>query len=342
MPSTVLKARAAYTTDKIRVLEEKLLERTLTPERLRRACVYATGSVGRGEASQQSDLDVFILDLGLERRKDPDESLWRLSDIEQTEIKADLIRAARDAKFPEFSGDDEWLTVHRLDDMLQLLGTREDDARNLFTARLLMLLEGRCLVNRDVYETARERVVQEGYWRDYEGHESEFIPAMMANDICRFWKTLTLNYEAPRNLRPPEGEGAAAWVAKRRIANIKLGFSRLWICHSALAYLTWLVTQGPVTASSAIEMCKLTPSERLLRLRDERTDVSGRVDKLLSDYEWFLEATDKPKDQLITWVENDGLRADARRREREFGDDMYKLIADLNGDQGKLLRYLLV
>src|SRR5437870_3537269 len=63
-----------------------------------KGCVYATGSFGRGEASQYSDLDLFIVGRTVNNKR----ALIRLDEIC---ITADLVRATRKLRIPEFSGD---------------------------------------------------------------------------------------------------------------------------------------------------------------------------------------------------------------------------------------------
>jgi len=68
-----------------------------------KACVYATGSFGRGEANRNSDLDLFIVGLS-----SPDSKSSMLNRLDEICIKADLIEALRnplifrDSKKPEF------------------------------------------------------------------------------------------------------------------------------------------------------------------------------------------------------------------------------------------------
>ncbi len=100
------------------------------------ACVYMTGSFGRGEASAHSDLDLFIVGQGT--REAP-----ALSRLNQILVKADLIEANKKIGLPEFSGDGEYLTHHTVRELLDTLGKPEDDANNTFTARLLLLLRKR-------------------------------------------------------------------------------------------------------------------------------------------------------------------------------------------------------
>ncbi len=63
-----------------------------------KACVYVTGSLARGEASEYSDLDLFIAGYGSHDQR----ALTRLDEIL---VKAKLIEVTRTLEFPEFSGD---------------------------------------------------------------------------------------------------------------------------------------------------------------------------------------------------------------------------------------------
>lgn len=118
-----------------------------------KACVYVTGSVARGEAGQHSDLDLFIV--GVENEKQQ-RSLSRLDEIL---LKAQLIEKSREVTFPDFSGDGEYLAYYSRDELLKRLGTRDDDAENTFTARLLLLLESRPLLGQEAYDSVIDNVI---------------------------------------------------------------------------------------------------------------------------------------------------------------------------------------
>lgn len=337
----VIQQRRAFTAQRLTTLREAFDANGVTKTALRRTCVYATGSVGRGETGEHSDLDIFLLDLGDDPKRSRAKRRHRLGNIDQTLIKADIVRAAREAGFEDFSGDGEWLTVHSAADMLALLGSRRDDYSNLFTARLLLLLEGTPIVNDDVFDQALAQIVGT-YWRDYPANTAEFRPVMLANDLVRFWKTLTLNYEAERNLVPPRPRDRAVWEAKRRLAVFKLGYSRLWICHSAIAYLVWLSARGPVSPEDATAMFRLSPSERFERLATAGRGTAPLVQNILDGYAWFLSVSDHPKDQMLEWISDHDTRHDARDRNDAFGNAVHSLINKLNGRDGPLLRYLVV
>ena len=99
-------------------LAERRSETTLRIARLRaelgesgvrsagKACFYATGSFGRGEASHHSDLDVFIVG------KVDDKCKRLLKRLDEICIKADLIEVTRKLGIEEFSGDGQYLEYH--------------------------------------------------------------------------------------------------------------------------------------------------------------------------------------------------------------------------------------
>src|SRR5437879_12377305 len=123
------------------------------------------------------------------------------------------------------------------------LGEPEDDVTNTFTARLLLLLESRALLEENVHREVVTAVIK-AYWRDYEDHKADFMPAFLANDILRLWRTFCVNYEARTERVPLEEK------AKGKLKNYKLKHSRLLTCYSALLYLLAVYgDQGTVNPS---------------------------------------------------------------------------------------------
>ena len=141
-----------------------------------KACVYATGSYGRCEASEFSDLDIFIVGKNDGREKQGSQ----LSQLDEICIKADLIEVSRRLRFPDFTDDGRYLVHYSLNDFTKTLGTPEDDVMNTFTARLLLLLESCSLIGSPVYQEIAGDVIAQ-YWRDYGDHKSDFMPAFLAN-----------------------------------------------------------------------------------------------------------------------------------------------------------------
>jgi len=290
------------------------------------ATVYATGSFGRGEASDHSDLDVFIL------TDADDKGRRKLTGLDTIRLQAALIEAVDAEGLPPFSDDGIYLSPHSIKDMIDKLGGRDDDYENLFTARMLLLLESRPLIGLQFYEQAIERVVDE-YWRDFQQNADRFLPIYLTNDLIRYWKVLCLNYEA--NTRGAENPN------KRRLTNYKLKHSRLLTCYSALLYFCHLLQRtNTITHELAREMTNLTPTERLKALRGDAS-VADLVDQILDLYVEFLESVDAPKSQLLARFDDPNYRGVRRESGQNFGDLIFKLLEQI-GSKTKLFRYLVV
>jgi predicted nucleotidyltransferase len=282
----VLETRRSETTSRF----EQLQKRLSAADKLAadKACVYATGSFGRGEASKYSDLDLFIVGRADKNRRE-------LSNLEEIRIKADLIEATQTLGIPEFSGDGEYLIHYTKQELVETLGKPHDDASNTFTARLLLLLESKSLLEEKVYREAISDVIA-AYWRDYADHKSEFIPAFLANDILRLWRTFCVNYEARTFTEPAEKR------ARRKLKNYKLKHSRLLTCYSALLYLLATYTTGKtVDPEDAVHMTALSPTGRLewLLTQSHIAAAYQTVRQLLEHYERFLAATDYSEEELV-------------------------------------------
>src|SRR5690348_7943138 len=178
-----------YSLRRLRELSEKMdpLQPLLEGHPL---CIYATGSYGRLEAWSGSDIDLFFLYDGAdESERFPWTTFVRLS--------ARLIEATHEMGFPPFSGDGRYLEVQYVREMERVLGSPRDDSLNAFTARMLLLLESQPLRSEEVYARLLERIIG-FYYRDFADHAETFLPTFLINDILRFWRTLTLNYEHHR------------------------------------------------------------------------------------------------------------------------------------------------
>lgn len=74
-----------------------------------KACIYATGSFGRCEASSHSDLDLFIVG----KSKSDGQKGSLLSRLDEICIKAALIEITRKLNIKEFSGEGRYLVLLR-------------------------------------------------------------------------------------------------------------------------------------------------------------------------------------------------------------------------------------
>jgi len=113
--------------------------------------VYVTGSFGRLEARypKGSDLDLFFL---YAPGSDDPKGKLELPRLEWFRLIAAVIDVAEALEFEPFSKDGEYLKAHNVRRIGQQLGSRHEDAENVFTARILLLLESQFVVNEDLYD----------------------------------------------------------------------------------------------------------------------------------------------------------------------------------------------
>ena len=325
-----LELRRKTTRERLEALQGKLTAAAALAEG--KACVYVTGSFGRGEASPYSDLDLFIVGRTTGEGENARRVLGRLDEIC---IKADLIEATRSLGIKDFDGDGEYLDHYTVDALIKTLGHPEDDVSNTFTARMLMLLESKPLFGDDVYWEAVEKVL-DSYWQDYADHKSDFVPAFLANDVLRMWRTFCVNYEA-RTAREPEIK-----KAKRKLKNYKLKHARLFTCYSALAYLLAVFgAKNTVAPTDARDMVKLDPITRLDALvRDFGCDET-KVEKLVNIYETFLTNTDAPEADLVAKFIEPAFGKRLFAEASEFGNAMWELLESV-GKNSRLHRLMMV
>lgn len=296
-----------------------------------KACVYATGSFARGEASQHSDLDLFIAGktVGGDRRR-------ALSRLDEICVKAELIQANKDLGIQEFSGDGEYLEHYTTAQLVDSLGHPQDDANNTFTARLLLLLESVPLLGQDTYREVIDDVI-EAYWRDFPDHKTDFVPAFLANDVLRLWRTFCVNYEARTSVESAEKK------AKRKLKNYKLKHSRMLTCYSGLLYLL-AVYSGlqTVQPEDVRAMTQHTPTARLEWIKQEISSVRGNVDDLLAQYAKFLESTDNDEKTMIAKFQDPAFAKQKIDEAGAFGDKVFALLNAVGLGKGQRFYRLLV
>jgi hypothetical protein len=314
--------RRAYSQQRLQELDKRLepVRELLADHRL---CVYATGSYGRLEAWEKSDIDLFFLEDDADKTK-------RLPTTAFIQLAAHLIAVTRDMGFPEFSGDGKYLEVQYVSEMEEVLGSPRDDSLNTFTGRMLLLLEGRPIHRADVHRALLQRIIG-FYYRDFQDHADTFLPTFLVNDILRFWRTLTLNYEHDRlKLLALTDEDLRRKKSESALKNYKLKVSRQATCFSMVANLS--AEPPPVSPDTVLELCLTTPSERFLRLRDH-DGAAEIVDGLMEEYERFLQYTQRPDEKLVELLSEHDERHQVLESARNYGDLIYRLLLQVVPDQ---------
>jgi hypothetical protein len=164
------------------------------------------------------------------------------------------------------------------------------------------------------------------------------MPAFLANDILRLWRTFCVNYEA-RTERVPDKQ-----KAKGKLKNYKLKHSRLLTCYSALLYVLAIYDrQGTVSPSDAVAMIALTPTERLewILRQPDLSRAHAQVTDLLAQYEVFLETTNNEEDELVRRFMDKSMSRSYMKHAYKFGDIVFQVLTSIGGDN-RFYRLLVV
>lgn len=318
--------RRSFTQERLASLAERLTNL----EELRKfpeLCVYTTGSYARHEASTHSDIDLFFVNRG--SQKD-----FPVSRLDELRLFARVIDIGENLGFPAFSNDGEYLQILHLDDILSMLGGRDDDYRNFFTARMLLLLESAPLYHREQYDEMISSVVG-AYFRDYPDHAINFRPVFLINDVLRFWKTLCLNYEHRRNKPDSEKEQKR----KQQVKNFKLKFSRLMTCFGTV--VATCAKAAPITQEDIITLVEKVPLDRFLAAVEPVQALHELSEAIISDYEWFMGKTALPTEELRDLFESKEARTELFSRADTFSQRVYDVLTFF-AEQHKYSRYLVV
>lgn len=229
-------------------------------------CVYTCGSLGRLEATDDSDLDLFFISMNKERNE--------ISNLDTYTFFSDLYAVTKTLKYPAPSKEGMYWSFTSKHDLLDI-GSREEDYVNSFTARMLLILESKVLYHDSGYNSLIKEIIEK-YFIDYQDNQDDFYPLFLMNDILRYWYTLTLNYEYRRD--PSDTANKRYW--KR----LKLKFSRLITCYSMLACLY----EKSITPARVEAYIKMTPFERLHNLAGVVPAISTIMEQIEEEYGWYM------------------------------------------------------
>lgn len=294
-------------------------------------CIYATGSGGRGEMSEASDLDAFVVFDG------------EIDVLKATEIQAVLIHTFRECGLERPSRDGFFLSPHSKSGLTKQLGSPADDHTNTLTARMLLLLESVPLDGESVHQDVVQHALSE-YWMLRDLHPGEFLPFMLTNDIIRYWRIVLLNHES--HLRDKIGKvSEAALGRERKYRSYKMRFARCTTCFSALTYMLSVTRNGgDMTQDQAAEMVRLAPLARLERIGEAWPDCAGHVQKLLGLYGRFLERSKAGKRAFMDQLETDSFMSETVSSEStQYTEAMLALMSALRDEaNAALYRHMVI
>jgi hypothetical protein len=147
----------------------------------------------------------------------------------------------------------------------------------------------------------------------------------LTNDILRFWRTLTLNYEHDRyRLGELKGEEREAAKAKSALKNYKLKCSRLATCYLMIVHL--VSAAPPVTQDDVLELCARTPQERFELLGGHSDEADAILAEIAERYSVFLETVQRPNVELLEEFGSAHLRRERLAQAAELGELVFDLL----------------
>jgi len=291
-------------------------------------CIFVTGSYGRLEASEHSDIDLFFLDTDKDNLT---------SSIDTVLINAQIINICRELELPEFSKDGLYLQTHCLKSIKENLGSPADDYKNFYTTRMLLLLESQFLYNQALFKHCIDEII-DSYYVDFHKHTDDFQPIFLANDIIRFWKTLCLNYEHRRIRKQDNSSNKVKNIAHSK--NLKLKFSRKLICFSFILKL--VDHQGTMSKEGVTKIVLMTPIERLKSIQSQHKDsnIASEIQNIIDGYQWFIDHTQVDSEKMLDWIANKEKRDEAFKKSNKFGENIYNVLQKI--DKNNLISKLLI
>ncbi|MCK0753542.1 nucleotidyltransferase domain-containing protein [Chromohalobacter japonicus] len=302
-----LKKASEFTRNKLSAIREKLDQNLSQSNYADYITVIATGSYGRGEASPESDLDLYII---FSKDESADEAI-------KNELEA--IEKAVAEEVPNSAGDSGTFgskTVISFSEMQQNIGGQYDTNESL-TRRMLFLLEGTWLFGEDrFYEHQKKLLSKYIKSSDPDGKISKFL----LNDIIRYYRTVATDFEFKTSERNKE------WGLR----SIKLRFSR------KLLYFGGIIVVAETSSmrheeklQSAAELFSLPILERIKKISVDNDD-KGNVEDIFSIYERFIEKiSDETIRHQLQQVEKDQRHeseelSDLRELGKEFSTQLAK------------------
>lgn len=244
-------------------------------------CVVTVGSYARGEASDESDIDCFII---------YDDEYVDEKSAEEISNTVRLFIESIPIKMPSKGGAFDSIVKRR--EFLENIGGNSDTNKSL-TRRMLYLLECEWLTNEEFYNKLTTDIIKTYVKNTITQHT---MCRFFLNDLIRYYRTMCVDFEYKTC------EASKSWGDR----NIKLLFSRKLIYFSGL--ITVAETAQHLCASKRKvlnEYLSLRPIDRI------GTICGGKSHKAFKMYNEFLQEMSKQSvRKILNNTDNDRNKQD--------------------------------
>ena len=299
MPNQAIKTAKKYSEEILSELT-KSLNTKLSEQDL---CIVVVGSFARKEASQNSDLDYFIL-------------LNNRAAVTQ-KISQSITKIIKESEIKNHYGDtDTFGQCVEISELTTDLGGINDSNQKL-TRRMLLLLEGYCLYGDAAFNRFRKQLLEEYIKETVSDHKSS---RFLLNDIIRFYRTMATDFEHKTSEKGKDVN----------VRNIKLTFSRKLLYFSGIITIAETVQETrPDKIARTLQLLSKPPLERLEYV------FNNRADKVLELYSHFLEKiSDEKIRKLIEKhpIPKDGEFRRLKNKSKHFSWALSAMLKDLYDD----------
>jgi hypothetical protein len=233
--------------------------------------VLICGSYARREASEQSDIDYFVITEQPAPPAGEELDVAKLSWVPPLKEAIAAIVPVEPAQGGAFSN------VVTREGMLRNIGG-EQDSNQKITRRMLFLLEGEYVFNEKGLRSVRREILERYISAAMTDHQ---LALFLLNDIIRYYRTMAVDYEFKTVEGTPKPWG---------IRNIKLVFSRKLLYASGLFSVAMTADRTPERKIELLEHLFELP------VIDRMIEICGRsnMERVLASYALFLERIEDP------------------------------------------------